>query len=287
MSEIEIIQIGAAVIVAGLFLLLLMAERLRPLRARKRRSPRRYAVNAILTVLAFLAGIFAVRPVTMALSELATGHRLGLLHVIALPAALQFILAFLLMDLSFYYWHRLNHRVPFLWRFHNIHHIDPDLDATTSFRFHFGEVFLSVGFRAVQVLVIGISPLAFVIYEICFQSATIFHHSNFRLPYRLEWMLNRVFVTPRMHGIHHSSVREETDSNYSVIFRWWDALHRSLNIRVRQEEVVIGVPAYLDESDNRVTSLVALPFRHQRDHWRLPDGSRPRRETPGPVPELA
>jgi len=84
---------------------------------------------------------------------------IGLIPLIGLSGALEIIATFLLLDLSFYYWHVANHRIAFLWRFHNVHHVDPDLDVTTAFRFHFVEVGLSAGFRAAQVLLVG-PPLA-------------------------------------------------------------------------------------------------------------------------------
>ena len=122
------------------------------------------------------------------------------------------------MDLTFYYWHRLNHLRPLLWRFHNVHHVDPDMDVTTSFRFHLGEVLYSTLFRLLQVGLMGVSPLTYLLYEFIFNCATMFHHSNVRLPLAWERLLNRVFVTPRMHGVHHSALGPETNSNYSVIF---------------------------------------------------------------------
>jgi sterol desaturase/sphingolipid hydroxylase (fatty acid hydroxylase superfamily) len=165
-----------------------------------------------------------------------------------------------MMDLSFYYWHRLNHVIPFLWRFHSVHHIDPDMDVTTSLRFHFGEVFLSAFFRVVQVLAIGVAPLTYVIYELFFSLATLFHHSNIRIGLDLEKRINRFIVTPRMHGIHHSVVRSELNSNYSVIFRWWDALNRSLVLNVPQSAIRIGVGRFQRPGDNGLLSLILLPF---------------------------
>jgi sterol desaturase/sphingolipid hydroxylase (fatty acid hydroxylase superfamily) len=189
-----------------------------------------------------------------------------------MPVAVQFIIAFLLMDLAFYWWHVANHRIPFLWRFHNVHHIDPDLDVSTAFRFHVGEVALSTAFRIVQVSVIGLSAWMFAAYEIVFQANTLFHHSNVRLPIGIERLLNLVIVTPRMHGIHHSQVRDETDSNFSVVFSWWDRLHRTLGLNIPQPEIVVGVPAYARPEDNRFWNAFLLPFHRQRDYWRGEDG---------------
>lgn len=181
------------------------------------------------------------------------------------------------MDLSFYWWHWVNHRMPILWRFHNIHHIDPDLDVSTSFRFHIIEILMSTGFRVLQIGIIGIQPVTYIIYEFVFTCSTMFHHSNVRLPIGLERFLNAIFVTPRMHGIHHSIVREETNSNYSVIFSWWDYIHKSLCLNIPQSEITIGVPAYIELSDNKVFRLLLLPFKRQKEYWRMSDGTIPKR----------
>jgi sterol desaturase/sphingolipid hydroxylase (fatty acid hydroxylase superfamily) len=99
-----------------------------------------------------------------------------------------------------------------------------------------------------------------------------------RLPIRLERALNKVLVTPRMHGIHHSQVQHETNSNYGVVFPWWDRLHRTLGLNVPQSAITIGVPGYSNPEDNRLWGAIWLPFRKQRDYWRRPDGSPVRRD---------
>ena len=259
-------------LVPGVFLLLLVLESLRPLRRLKRRRGSRYPVNFALTALGFITGVLTVRPVALAAALWAEPHSFGLLHLTSLPLWVQVAAGVLLMDLTFYYWHRLNHTRPLLWRFHNVHHVDPDMDVTTSFRFHFGEVLYSTVFRLLQVALIGVLPLTYVVYEAVFNCATLFHHSNLRLPVAWERRLNRIFVTPRMHGVHHSVVGSETNSNYSVIFSWWDRLNRSLRLNVGQNDIVIGVPGYLLPGDNRILPLLALPFTHQRPYWRWPSG---------------
>jgi sterol desaturase/sphingolipid hydroxylase (fatty acid hydroxylase superfamily) len=177
------------------------------------------------------------------------------------------------MDLAFYYWHLANHKVPVLWRFHNVHHIDPDLDVSTSFRFHFGEIALSAIFRIIQISIIGITPAAFLIYEICFTVNTIFQHSNIKLPIKFERILNKIIVTPRMHAIHHSQYRTETDSNYSTVFSWWDRLHKSIRLNIPHKDIVIGVPGYTKPGDNNLCNVLLLPFKKQRYYWKKPDGS--------------
>jgi sterol desaturase/sphingolipid hydroxylase (fatty acid hydroxylase superfamily) len=263
----------STIAVVVLLLLLFILERRRALRRRQRPLPGRLLVNAGISAAAFAVAALVVRPLAIAALEWASDRPFGAVHLLPLPVAAQFVLSFLLMDLTFYWWHVANHRIPFLWRFHNVHHIDPDLDVSTAFRFHFGEVAFSAAFRVAQVSAIGLSGWMFAVYELVFQANTAFHHSNVRLPLRMERLLTLVLVTPRMHGIHHSQIRAETNSNYSVVFSWWDRLHRTLGLNVPQSQIVIGVPAYSKPGDNHLVDDLLLPFRRQRDYWRLPDGS--------------
>src|SRR5207249_457318 len=168
---------------------------------------------------------------------------------------------------SFYYWHVANHRVAFLWRFHVAHHIDPDLDVTTAFRFHFVEVALSGVFRAIQIAVIGPALATYAVYEIAFQLGTLFHHSNVRFPIGVDRALNKLHVTPQMHGLHDSQEAEETNTNFGVVFPGWDQLHRTLRLDVAQPRIAIGVPGYSEPGDNRLGSCLGIPFRRQRDYW--------------------
>jgi len=139
----------------------------------------------------------------------------------------------------------------------------------TWIRIHFVEVLFSDGFRSLQVGLLGVGPAIYMFYELVFQTATMFHHSNWRLPITIERLLNKVIVTPRMHGIHHSSIEEQTNSNYSTVFRFWDLINRSLILNVIQSQIIIGVPGYRRAGDNKLGHLIVLPFLQQRDYWPL------------------
>lgn len=261
-----------ALILSATFLVLFAIERFAPLRAPRGELARRLLVNLCVSALAIGTAYFVVAPAAKASLQYVAIERVGLLRWVELPAALELMIGFALLDLSFYYWHLANHKISFLWRFHNVHHIDPDLDVSTAFRFHFGEVALSAGLRVLQIVLLGISPLTFATYEIVFQINTLLQHSNIRLPLVVERVLNKVLVTPRMHGVHHSHVWREDNSNYSVVFSWWDRIHRTLILNIAQSRIVIGIPAYLEPDNNRVRSVLVLPFRPQRDYWRTEDG---------------
>jgi sterol desaturase/sphingolipid hydroxylase (fatty acid hydroxylase superfamily) len=170
------------------------------------------------------------------------------------------LISIFIFDYSNYLWHILNHKIPFLWRFHLVHHTDTDLDVTTATRFHFGKMAGSVFFRGTFVFLSGASPLVVIIYEIIFEATTLFHHSNTKLPLNFEKALNKLFVTPRMHGIHHSNIKGETNSNYSVIFSFWDRMHKTAKLTISQDKIVIGVPSYSKKKELTAGYLLKLPF---------------------------
>ena len=269
--------------IGSLAVLLFLLERFLPLRKSTRSLLARLVVNIAISALTFLAAIALVQPAAHWALRWSAERPFGFVHIIALPTWIKIALSFLLMDLAFYYWHLANHRIPFLWRFHNVHHIDPELDVSTAFRFHFGEIALSSAFSVVQVSLIGPSPWAFAIYQLTFQAEVIFHHSNLRLPIGFERLLSKFIVTPRMHGIHHSQVRRENNSNFGTVFTWWDRLHRTLGLNIPQNEVIVGIPAYTLPEDNRLANALLMPFRKQRDYWRRSDGATvDRTEPPSP-----
>jgi sterol desaturase/sphingolipid hydroxylase (fatty acid hydroxylase superfamily) len=263
----------APILAIAVLVLLFVLERFFPLRKDTRSLLARLVVNLVISALAFVAAIALVQPAAQWALRWSAEKPFGLIHLTALPVWAEFALSFLLMDLAFYYWHVANHRVPFLWRFHNVHHIDPDLDVLTAFRFHFGEIALSTVFSVVQVSFIGISPWAFAVYHLAFQTEVLFHHSNWRLPIGFERLLSLVFVTPRMHGIHHSQVERENKSNFGTVFTWWDRLHRTLGLNIPQNAIMVGIPGYSRAEDNTAGNALLMPFRKQRDYWRRPDGA--------------
>jgi sterol desaturase/sphingolipid hydroxylase (fatty acid hydroxylase superfamily) len=179
------------------------------------------------------------------------------------------------MDYTLYIWHVLMHRVPFLWRFHLPHHVDLDLDASTAVRFHAGELAIATGWRALQVTLIGVSPLSLSVWQTFVLLSVLFHHSNVRLPIQFEEKLVRIFVTPRMHGIHHSTIEEETNSNWSSGLTVWDWLHGTLRLNVPQDQITIGVPAYQNPDEVKLRQILEMPFAEQRQTWLLPGDGKP------------
>ena len=264
---------------AALFLALVFLQWRFPLRRCHFSWLRRLLRNVAFSGVGFALARISLVPIPILTSVWAASHHFGILHWLPfpLPRSLFIVVGVLLMDYLYWWWHVALHLVPFMWRFHNVHHSDLCMDVSTGVRFHFGEVIMSIPFRVIAVPLFGIDFWALIIFEFLFESTNLFEHSNWRLPLRLERFLNHVLVTPRMHGIHHSIVQRETNSNWGTIFCWWDILHRTLRRDIPQDAITIGVAGYRDESELTFPKLFVLPFRPQRP-WQLPDGRVPERD---------
>ena len=270
-----LLDFSGPVLVALVVVLLLLQWRF-PLRQQHFTLLRRLIRNYVLSIPGFVIVRLAMLPVPFAVALWAQHHHIGLLNWCVFHGWIAAVAGFILLDYAYWWWHWANHMLPFFWRFHNVHHTDLDMDVTTAARFHFGEIFFSVGFLSLVLLVFGIAPLTFIVFFVVFEAAVAFHHSNWRLPIRIERILNWVIVTPRMHGIHHSIVQRETNSNWGTIFCWWDKFHGTLRRDIPQDAITIGVAAFRDERELTLGKLLTLPFGRQRE-WRLPDGGVPDR----------
>ena len=244
-----------------------VAERRAPLRRRReafaRHAARDVAVAALSAVATRKAQSAFIDPLLRRLAS----ERLGLLGALRLPAPLRVTAGVLLLDYTLWVWHALNHRMPALWRFHRVHHVDLDLDAATGGRFHFGEMTLAAMFRWLQLRCIGPDPMAVSLWQTMLLASIFFHHSNTRLPEDVDRALAHVLVTPRMHGIHHSTVEANTNSNFASLFTWWDMLHGMFRIDIPQDAITIGVPAYQRPEDVTLPRILALPIRPIENDW--------------------
>ena len=254
-------------VVLGTFVLLFCLERRRPLRRTVESPVQRTGRNLAVAGLAAVALRLAEQPVAQRLTALVERRRWGLLQVAGLPARVETVIAILLLDYTLYFWHVLIHRVPWLWRMHIVHHVDLDLDVSTAVRFHAAELLVSVLWRAGQILCIGVRRQTLSLWQTLTLLSVLFHHSNVRLPLVLERILVHFIITPRMHGIHHSIVKDETDSNWSSGLTIWDRLHGTLRLDVPQGAITIGVPAYRVPEEITLRHLLAMPFEPQRPAW--------------------
>lgn len=167
-------------------------------------------------------------------------HQIGLFHSFPLPFYAEVILTIFIMDLAMYGWHRANHVLPVLWRFHRFHHLDKKMNTSTAVRFHFMELFLSNIWKAVFFLLLGFSFLPVLIYEIIFFAVVIIHHSNIKITKNFDMYYRKIFSSPLMHRIHHSQIKEETDTNYGSVFSFWDKIFGTYKREVKGP-IIFGV----------------------------------------------
>lgn len=236
------------------FAALFLAERARPA-VTDRLGWARVARNALLFLPVVALSWFIVLPLSSFASEQALTWRPSWWD-----GWLGLALDLLLLDFLIYWWHRFNHELPFLWRFHEVHHRDTFLDASTALRFHFGEVLLSALARALVILLLGFPLSAILVFEALVLMAAIFHHSNLKLPPRFERFLSQLIVTPSIHWVHHHALRADTDSNYSTILSLWDRLFASKSPTARTNDMAIGCQG---KPELPLGQLLLSPFRKE------------------------
>jgi sterol desaturase/sphingolipid hydroxylase (fatty acid hydroxylase superfamily) len=185
----------------------------------------------------------------------------GLLHRTDLPLWLHATAAVLLLDVWTYWWHRANHRIGWLWRFHRMHHSDPWMDVTTARRFHPGEIALSSLLRVPLIGLLGVHPWELLVYQLAMGLVVDFHHANIALPPRVDRFLRVLFVTPAMHKVHHSQIQAETDSNYTSLLSVWDRIFGSFRVRTNLREICIGLDGWRAPRFQGVSAMLTTPMR--------------------------
>jgi sterol desaturase/sphingolipid hydroxylase (fatty acid hydroxylase superfamily) len=232
----------ASAALVGAFLSLLWVERRRPLRDRVEPQEPRLVRNLGIGATAAVVVAVAEAPVTSYLTREIERRRFGLVPRLGLSNGAQRLVSLLLLDYTLYLWHILLHRLPGLWRWHQVHHRDADLDVSTALRFHAMELAWSVPWRMAQVMLIGVPPRTLALWGQLTLAEVMFHHSNLWLPSWLERLLAPLVMTPARHGIHHANVVELQHSNFSSGLSVWDHVHGTACRGIAQERITIGLP---------------------------------------------
>lgn len=179
---------------------------------------------------------------------------------------LSFVTAFLLLDFLIYAVHRCQHAVPFLWRFHALHHSDPDVDVTTSVRHHPIEYLMAAGFYWLAVLALDVPVAVVMIHSLAVFAAAAVTHGNMRLPEWLERLLQPVVITLDLHLVHHSISYDEANANFGAILSVWDRLFGTYVRlpRAQQEQLVFGVSELPPRECLKPSAMLMTPWRIPR-----------------------
>ncbi len=260
--DLDLLLTAKAILVGVVLVVFVVFERLRPVtggplllrfgQATRRAWHRLWRNLSLFCINALLSPLIVV-PITI----FAADHSLGL-RPDWWSGWLGLGLDILLLDFWIYWWHRANHELQFLWRFHSVHHLDETLDTSSALRFHFGEVVLSALVRSVVIILFDLPLSSVLLFEGIVLASAIFHHSDAKLPPKFEALLATVIVTPSIHWVHHHAIREDTDSNYGTLFSFWDRLFRSVSLTRRWAAMPIGVQGL---KDRPLMKLITTPFR--------------------------
>lgn len=255
----QIIRVG---IFVSVLLLCMLFEFIFPRRQRVQDRLSRWLTNLGVVILnSFLLKMMGP---FVALSVAAYGatHHWGLLSVVDMPVVIEVVIAVVLLDLAIYAQHVASHKIEFLWRFHQVHHADRDIDTTTGVRFHPVEVVLSMLYKSVVVILLGVPVLAVLIFEVLLNASALFNHANLRLPKRVEHYLRMLMVTPDMHRVHHSVIEQETNSNYGFCLSLWDRWFATYTHQPQHghEKMTIGLTQYQHHKPASLLWCLRLPF---------------------------
>jgi len=254
MTELEFQVVKSAGFVVALSLAAAM-QHLRPhqaIRGSWRANTGLWAINAV--VLGIVCGGCAC-----SVSLWASGADIGLLNQGAVSLWVAIPVSVIGMDLVSYFWHRANHLVPPLWRFHQSHHCDAHYTVTTALRFHPGELLLALPVRLLAVSLLGVPVVGVIVFEVVFAFANFWEHGNIDLPLKLERAVGRAFITPALHRRHHSVESQLLNSNYGTIFSFWDRLLGSFGDNHSNVRVETGLPGV--EGSIGAMGILALPAR--------------------------
>lgn len=262
------VRFGVFVVV---FAVLAAFESLRPRRPLTANKNRRWATNfAIIGIDGLVVRAMAMLAVPLAgtaAALYAEANGIGLLQLVTWPAWIKVAIAIAVLDLAIWAQHVATHKLPVLWRLHQVHHADPDIDVTTAIRIHPGEIALSMLWKIVCVMALGASWWAVVLFEIILNAGAMFAHANIRLPLWLDGVLRLVIVTPDMHRVHHSTIQREYDSNYGFNLSVWDRLFRTYCAQPEKghDAMTIGLEPYQSDEPTRLGWSLFLPFRTGRE----------------------
>jgi sterol desaturase/sphingolipid hydroxylase (fatty acid hydroxylase superfamily) len=221
----------------------------------------RWPANILLTVLNIIV-MGAIPLSIIAAGDFAQERRLGLLNLLELAPAAAFVAGFLGRGFLSWGTHLLNHKVPFLWAIHRVHHADTKFDVSTTVRFHPLEFVFTTPLTLIGAVALGIPPVALLVYELMDAGVTVFSHANVRIPWWIDRPLSMVIVTPNVHRVHHSSHQPETDSNYGAVLTIWDRLLGTYR-RKRDEALAAqetGLSEVQDSRSRNLFWLLILPF---------------------------
>ncbi|MEO1694517.1 MAG: sterol desaturase family protein [Pseudomonadota bacterium] len=262
---------------AGVLIAMILLEFAVPKRALSQTRRKRWATNFAIVGIDTLAvrllartpeilSAVAVPLAAVGVALWAESAGIGLFNVFEVPFWLALLVSVLVLDFAIWLQHWLSHRIPILWRLHQVHHADPDIDVSTAIRFHPVEIMLSMIYKIAWVLVLGAPAVAVVVFEVLLNGCAMFNHANIALPRPIDRVLRWFIVTPDMHRVHHSTQRHEHDTNYGFSLSVWDRVFATYTDQPERghQGMDIGLPEYRKGEPVRLSWSLLVPFQRLR-----------------------
>lgn len=248
-------------ILAGAIVALLLFEAVSPRTGKRPQKGPRWAANASLGLLGYGIGKVTLGAGLLGLATWAARNQLGLFALTPWPLWFEGVLAVIILDFALWAQHAAFHKLAFLWPLHRVHHSDDALDVTTAWRFHPGEIMLSLGLKAAVIIALGIPINVVVIFELILVISAMFNHAHMRIPRWLDRALSLAIVTPDMHRVHHGRDDRLDHRNYGFFLNIWDRVFKThMEISAAQADALaMGTSAV--PADRSPLKLLAQPFR--------------------------
>jgi len=262
MEAITTLDAGARMITfISVLVLMVLLESLFPRKQRVQPRQPRWLTNLGLVFIDSVVVRLVLPVAAIGVAEFSSDKGWGLLNMLSGPAWLEIIVAIVVLDMLIYWQHVASHLIPALWRVHQVHHLDRDIDTTTGVRFHPIEILLSMLFKMACVLALGPAAVAVFLFEVILNASAMFNHANVHLPKSVDRLLRCIIVTPDMHRVHHSVNSDETNSNYGFNLSVWDRLFGSYIAQpaAGHKSMIIGLPGHQSDKPSSLRWCLMRP----------------------------
>ena len=249
-------------ILLGGIVLFWILEGIIPLYSFNYKKGRHAFLNLLFTTTTAIIG-FGFAFLLLKSTEIVNEFQFGVIHFFELPLFVEVIISLLILDLvGAYLVHFVEHKVPWMWKFHVIHHSDKNVDVTTGLRHHPGETVFRILFTILGVYISGASIGIVMLYQSLSVLFAHITHANISLPQNLDRIISYLFVTPNMHKVHHHYKQPLTDSNYGNIFSVWDRIFGTYTFVNDSKSIVYGIDTHINDSKiDSFTNLLLIPFK--------------------------
>ena len=212
-------------------------------------------------------GSFFIRIVTLAITYYSIdvySFKYSLMSILKLSGPSATVLSIIFFDFFIWLQHVASHHIPILWRLHKVHHCDTFLDTSSGLRFHPIEIILSMFYKLLLIMLIGISSSDFLMFEVILTGFALFNHSNIKINNTIDTYLSYFIVTPNVHQVHHSNKVDETNSNFGFNIVTWDRVFGTYKEYKRvKENLEIGLKGVSPEDANSLIFLLLWPLRRK------------------------